>query len=136
MRPMTSIASILRRGHTRSGRTTLGVEVLTAGSAVDAVQQIRQYRPHMSVRGIVIPDVDGYQLLKQIRALGSTRGGSMSAIALTAFARSEDRTRAARGLPDTRLQAREGVGTHRYGCDSSGQSWHAPYLINCWPNIE
>jgi CheY-like chemotaxis protein len=43
-----------------------------------------------------MPDVDGYELLRRIRALGPERGGSVPAIALTAFARSEDRTRALR----------------------------------------
>ena len=41
-----------------------------------------------------MPEVDGYELLKLIRALGPERGGKVPAIALTAFARSEDRTRA------------------------------------------
>ena len=35
-------------------------------------------------------------LLKRVRALGQSRGGRVPAIALTAFARSEDRTRALR----------------------------------------
>jgi len=89
-----STASILRRDRMRSSRTTLGAEVLIAGSVVDSVQQIRQSWPHVSVGDIGIPDVDGYQLLRQIRVLGSASGGSLSAIALTAFVRPEDRTRA------------------------------------------
>jgi CheY-like chemotaxis protein len=40
--------------------------------------------------------VDGYELLRRIRALGAPAGGHLPAIALTAFARSEDRTRALR----------------------------------------
>ena len=43
-----------------------------------------------------MPEVDGYELLRRVRALGHTRGGRLPAIALTAFARSEDRTRALR----------------------------------------
>jgi CheY-like chemotaxis protein len=43
-----------------------------------------------------MPDTDGYELLRRIRALGPERGGKVPAIALTAFARSEDRTRALR----------------------------------------
>jgi CheY-like chemotaxis protein len=42
-----------------------------------------------------MPDIDGYQLIQRIRALPDVRG-RMPAIALTAFARSEDRTRALR----------------------------------------
>jgi CheY-like chemotaxis protein len=46
------------------------------------------------VSDIGMPDVDGYELLTRVRALGPARGGRLPAIALTAFARSEDRTRA------------------------------------------
>jgi CheY-like chemotaxis protein len=46
--------------------------------------------------GNVMPDVDGYELLRRVRGLGHTRGGRIPAIALTAFARSEDRTGALR----------------------------------------
>ncbi len=45
---------------------------------------------------IGMPDADGFELLKRVRALGADRGGRIPAIALTAFARSEDRTRALR----------------------------------------
>ena len=50
----------------------------------------------MLVTDIGMPDVDGYELLKRVRALGIARGGRLPAIALTAFARSEDRTKALR----------------------------------------
>jgi CheY-like chemotaxis protein len=43
-----------------------------------------------------MPKVDGYELLRRIRALGAGNGGDVTAIALTAFARSEDRARALR----------------------------------------
>jgi CheY-like chemotaxis protein len=43
-----------------------------------------------------MPDIDGYELLKRVRTLEQSRGGRIPAIALTAFARSEDRTRALR----------------------------------------
>lgn len=43
-----------------------------------------------------VPEADGPELLRRIRALGAEGGGKIPAIALTAFARSEDRTRALR----------------------------------------
>ena len=43
-----------------------------------------------------MPGMDGYELLRRVRALGEAKGGRVPAIALTAFARSEDRTRALR----------------------------------------
>ena len=69
--------------------------VLTAATANEALRLIEQRRPHVLVSDIGMPEVDGYELLKRVRAL-ATRGGRLPAIALTAFARSEDRTKALR----------------------------------------
>ncbi|MET0682090.1 MAG: response regulator [Casimicrobiaceae bacterium] len=55
-----------------------------------------KHRPHVLVSDIGMPDVDGFELLKRVRALGEAAGGKVPAIALTAFARSDDRTRALR----------------------------------------
>jgi CheY-like chemotaxis protein len=41
-----------------------------------------------------MPERDGYDFIRDVRALSSAEGGKTPAIALTAFARSEDRTRA------------------------------------------
>jgi PAS domain S-box-containing protein len=71
-------------------------EVFTAESADDALAIIERERPHVLVSDIGMPVVDGYELLKRVRALGPALGGSLPAVALTAFARSEDRTRALR----------------------------------------
>jgi CheY-like chemotaxis protein len=71
-------------------------EVLVAGTAEAALDCMRRDRPDVLVSDIGMPEVDGYELLKRIRALGPAGGGRLPAIALTAFARSEDRTRALR----------------------------------------
>jgi signal transduction histidine kinase/ActR/RegA family two-component response regulator len=71
-------------------------EVFTAESADDALAIIERERPHVLVSDIGMPIVDGYELLKRVRALGPALGGNLPAVALTAFARSEDRTRALR----------------------------------------
>lgn len=71
-------------------------EVFTAGNAAEALMLLENEHPHLLVSDIGMPDVDGYELLKRVRALGRGRGGRIPAIALTAFARSEDRTRALR----------------------------------------
>ncbi|HEV7800946.1 MAG TPA: response regulator, partial [Burkholderiales bacterium] len=65
-------------------------------NAVEALAVVQQHRPHVLVSDIGMPDVDGYELLRRIRTLGEANGGKLPAIALTAFARSEDRTRALR----------------------------------------
>lgn len=69
-------------------------QVFAAGTADEALSLVRQERPHVLVSDIGMPDVDGFELLRRIRALGAENGGKLPAIALTAFARSEDRTRA------------------------------------------
>ena len=50
----------------------------------------------MLISDIGMPDADGFELIKRVRALGPDRGGRVPSIALTAFARSEDRTRTLR----------------------------------------
>jgi signal transduction histidine kinase/CheY-like chemotaxis protein len=71
-------------------------EVITAASAAEALTLVSERRPHVLVSDIGMPGTDGYELLRRVRLLGTARGGKIPAIALTAFARSEDRTRALR----------------------------------------
>jgi CheY-like chemotaxis protein len=46
------------------------------------------------VSDIGMPDKDGYALIRRVRALPATQGGNLPAIALTAYARAEDRVKA------------------------------------------
>jgi PAS domain S-box-containing protein len=73
-----------------------GARVHTAGTAAQALQLLLAERPDMLISDIGMPDIDGFELLALVRALGTGKGGDLPAIALTAFARSEDRTRALR----------------------------------------
>ena len=68
--------------------------VLTAASAPEALERLATTHPDVLVSDIGLPDVDGYELMRQIRSNAEARG--LPAIALTAFARSDDRTRALR----------------------------------------
>jgi PAS domain S-box-containing protein len=68
--------------------------VITAGSAREAMPLVEAERPDVLICDIGMADVDGYEFLRQVRVLGEARGGRVPAVALTAFARSEDRTRA------------------------------------------
>ena len=68
-----------------------GAVVQTAGRAADAVELIRSQRPDVLVSDIGMPEEDGYALIRQVRALPVEQGGTTPAIALTAYARSEDR---------------------------------------------
>ncbi|MGD0140603.1 MAG: ATP-binding protein [Tepidisphaeraceae bacterium] len=69
-------------------------EVLTAGSAAEAMPILIQQKPDVLLSDIGMPQVDGYDFLRQVRSMTDQGGGKIPAIALTAFARSEDRTRA------------------------------------------
>ena len=71
-------------------------DVVTASSAAEAVPLVETARPDILISDIGMPEVDGYELLRRIRALGPARGGKVPAIALTAFARPEDRARSLR----------------------------------------
>jgi CheY-like chemotaxis protein len=70
--------------------------VFTVGSAAEGLVLIERERPTVLVRDIGMPDVDGYESLRKVRAVERAKDGKIPAIALTAFARSEDRIRALR----------------------------------------
>ncbi|HEU0179863.1 MAG TPA: CHASE3 domain-containing protein [Blastocatellia bacterium] len=74
--------------------TRRGAEVKACASAAEALEEIEQWRPLVLVSDIGMPDEDGYALIGKLRALGAKRGGDVPAVALTAYARSEDRMRA------------------------------------------
>jgi PAS domain S-box-containing protein len=68
--------------------------VSTAGSADEALELVRRNRPHLILSDVGMPGQDGYQFLSRVRALPHSQGGDTPAVAITAFARSEDRRRA------------------------------------------
>jgi signal transduction histidine kinase/ActR/RegA family two-component response regulator len=71
-----------------------GAEVITAASAAEGFALVKSHHPDVIVSDIGMPEGDGYQFIRDVRNLEPTGGGKIPAIALTAFARSEDRTRA------------------------------------------
>jgi CheY-like chemotaxis protein len=71
-----------------------GADIDVAADAHAAVEAVQRFRPHVLISDIGMPGVDGYRLLQKVRALGAQAGGNVPAIALTAFARTEDRTQA------------------------------------------
>ncbi|MBI4781023.1 MAG: PAS domain S-box protein [Oscillatoriophycideae cyanobacterium NC_groundwater_1537_Pr4_S-0.65um_50_18] len=60
-------------------------EVIALASALKAVQTIEQYKPDVLLSDIGMPDMDGYMLMRQVRALPPEQGGRIAAIALTAY---------------------------------------------------
>jgi signal transduction histidine kinase len=74
--------------------TEAGADVRTAASTADALRVIADDPPDVLISDIGMPQADGFELIRSIRALPAARGGQMPALALTAFARSEDREQA------------------------------------------
>jgi signal transduction histidine kinase/CheY-like chemotaxis protein len=72
----------------------LEAEVTAAASAREAFDAFEKARPHVLVSDIGMPGEDGYALIRRIRARDRARGGSIPAIALTAYTAPEDRARA------------------------------------------
>ena len=68
--------------------------VTIAASAAEGLKLLQAERPHVLISDIGMPEMDGYQFIREVRKLSASDGGRTPAIALTAFARSEDRTRA------------------------------------------
>jgi PAS domain S-box-containing protein len=70
-------------------------DVTTAASAAEALELLRESRPHVLVSDIGMPGEDGYELIRKLREMGNGFA-ELPAVALTAYARSEDRERALR----------------------------------------
>ncbi|MGL5872648.1 MAG: response regulator, partial [Xenococcaceae cyanobacterium] len=71
-----------------------GVRCMIVSSAKDALSAIETFKPNVLVSDIAMPDIDGYQFLRLLRSLPGDRGGQIPAIALSAYARDEDRIKA------------------------------------------
>jgi signal transduction histidine kinase/CheY-like chemotaxis protein len=67
--------------------------VLTASSAAQALDLLKQHRVDVLLADIGMPDEDGYSLIRKVRALDND-SALMPAAAITAFARHEDRQQA------------------------------------------
>lgn len=70
--------------------TQAQAEVRAARSVAEALAILDEWNPAVLVSDIEMPEADGYALIRQVRKQGRT----MPAIALTAYARAEDRSRA------------------------------------------
>lgn len=68
--------------------------VTAVSSAGEAIQAIRQQRPDVLVSDIAMPDEDGYGLIEKVRSLDTAETQSIPAVAITAYAKEEDRERA------------------------------------------
>jgi PAS domain S-box-containing protein len=71
-----------------------GAQVLAVPSTRDALESVESWLPDVMIADIGMPMEDGYILIRKLRALPRERGGQTPALALTAYARTEDRIRA------------------------------------------
>jgi len=71
-----------------------GAEVRAAGSADEAIEALNGETPDLMISDIGMPRVDGYELMRRIRAMQAPEQSGLPAIALTAFARGEDAAKA------------------------------------------
>jgi signal transduction histidine kinase/CheY-like chemotaxis protein len=71
-----------------------GMVVETAAGAAEALARLDRFQPDAIISDIGMPDEDGYLLIRKIRTLAQDSKKNIPAIALTAFARKEDRMQA------------------------------------------
>jgi len=74
--------------------TQAGASVKAVASVREALQALDVERPDALVSDIDLSDQDGYALIRQIRQYEAEHGGFLPAVALTGYARAEDRDRA------------------------------------------
>jgi CheY-like chemotaxis protein len=73
-----------------------GATVTTFRSPLIALEQIAEAKPHVLVVDLGMPEIDGFEVISRVRRSPDPAVRSVPAAALTAFARSEDRTKALR----------------------------------------
>jgi PAS domain S-box-containing protein len=73
-----------------------GASVTTASSAESALERMADIKPHVLVVDLGMPRIDGFSFIERIRSSSNENVRDIPAAALTAFARSEDRTKALR----------------------------------------
>ncbi len=71
-----------------------GAEVTVVASAGEALRALSQSKPDLLLSDIGMPEIDGYMLMRLVRALEAEQGGRIQAIALTAYAGEFDQRQA------------------------------------------
>jgi len=69
-------------------------DVITARSAAEGLDLVKTEKPDLIISDIGMPEKNGYQFIREVRELPADDGGHAPAIALTAFARSDDISKA------------------------------------------
>lgn len=70
-----------------------GARPVCAASAAEALELLAGEPFDLLLSDIGMPDMDGFELIRQVRQLDKSRSGPIPAVAITAYARTEDRQR-------------------------------------------
>jgi CheY-like chemotaxis protein len=71
----------------------MGANVVLARNGFEGLEATKNNRPNLVVSDLKMPGMDGFGLLREIRALGPNAGGSVPVIAMTALVTYADRAR-------------------------------------------
>jgi CheY-like chemotaxis protein len=71
----------------------LGATVVTAKNGWEGLEAIKNNSPRVVLSDIAMPGMDGFELLREIRALGADGEGRVPVIAMTALVSHADRAR-------------------------------------------
>lgn len=70
-----------------------GAQPACASSALEALQTLKAHHFDILLSDVGMPDMDGYDLMRRVRHMDGSRSSPLPAIAITAYARPEDRQR-------------------------------------------
>jgi CheY-like chemotaxis protein len=70
----------------------LGANVVVAKDGFEGLEAIKSCQPHMVLSDIAMPGMDGFELLRKIRALGAAPTDNIPVVAMSAFFTEADRT--------------------------------------------
>jgi CheY-like chemotaxis protein len=71
-----------------------GVQTITATSAREALEIVKQVKPDLIISEICLPEEDGYSLMHQVKVIETVSQAQIPAIALTTYTQESDRARA------------------------------------------